>query len=156
MQTYLRKNSLFFARFLRTLAMGLLICLRARTPNLAAGNAPTTIATHQGRDNSFRTKRRERHTRTSKQHLTLFTAGWREHMFLTSNFAGRTSGKPGREERSKATMRRRGWDQTNLIVGWFFSHLKLCGFRWRFMNFQSRTGCKLTLRTLWQTYLSWK
>lgn len=115
MQTYLRKNSLFFARSLRTLAMGLLICLRARTPNLAAGNAPTTIATHQGRDNSFRSKQRERHIRTSKQHLTLFTAGWREHMVLTSNFAGRTSGKPGREEWSEATMRRRGWDQTNLM-----------------------------------------
>lgn len=44
MQTYVRKNGLFLALFFIIFAIGLLSCLNARTPNFAAGNAPTTIA----------------------------------------------------------------------------------------------------------------
>jgi len=40
---YFRKNGLDFAFDFNTLAIGLLICLTANTPSLAAGNTPITI-----------------------------------------------------------------------------------------------------------------
>lgn len=43
MQIYCRKNGLFFALSLMIFATGLLNCLKAKTPSLAAGKAPTTI-----------------------------------------------------------------------------------------------------------------
>lgn len=44
MHMYFLKNGLDFALDFITLAMGLLICLIASTPSLAAGNTPITIS----------------------------------------------------------------------------------------------------------------
>lgn len=44
MHMYFLKNGLDFALDFNTFAMGLLICLTANTPSLAAGNTPITIS----------------------------------------------------------------------------------------------------------------
>lgn len=43
MQIYVRKNGWFLALSFNTFAIGLLSCLKASTPSLNTGNAPTTI-----------------------------------------------------------------------------------------------------------------